>query len=75
MKSHPARRSSSTDGNEAVADAERVRGDRLLGAGDRPPGGVDGRVDDLLHAAVALGADDDAAVAERHASRAAAALR
>ena len=54
-------------GEEAVADAERVGGDRLLRPRDGAPGGVDGRVDDLLDPPVALGAHDDPAVAERHA--------
>ena len=51
-------------GLKAVAKAQRVDGDRLLGARDRPPGPVDGGVGDRLDAAVALGAHDDPAVAQ-----------
>src|SRR5581483_8665490 len=63
-----AREAEQLDGRyEAVADAEGVRLDVLLGAGDRAPVGVDRRVDDPLDAPVALGADDDPAIAHRHA--------
>ena len=63
-----ARETRQLDGREEpVADAERVGGLRLLGPGERAPVGVDGRVHDLLDAPLALGPDDDAPVAERHA--------
>ena len=52
---------------EAVADAERVGGHRLLGAGDRTPVRIGGGVDHLLDPSVALRTHDDAPVAERHA--------
>jgi hypothetical protein len=54
-------------GEEAVADAERVPLDALLGAGERSPVRIGGGVDDPLDPVVALGTHDDPAVAERHA--------
>ena len=54
--------------HEAIAEAERVDGEPLLRAGYHPPVRVDGRVHHLLDPSVALGGDDDAPVAQRHAA-------
>ncbi len=54
-------------GEEAVADAQRVGGLRLLGAGERAPVGANAGMHDLLDASLAFDANDEAAIAERDA--------